>query len=124
MLLYSKEVIFALQLLFSTRLLLLIPISASAQATIPTASYFVKPPQAGDNDDFSQNPTWYLNTTEEILWNTTSQNFYIALFQQQIGGGIQGQNVYGMTTLPLSVYFYKSCLLRYIPVDLWNRIFG
>ncbi|MCJ1376706.1 hypothetical protein MMC20_007951 [Loxospora ochrophaea] len=58
-------------------------------------NYFIKPPRAGANDDFSQNPTWDLGSTQQISWQTNVTEYYIALFQQQTDGGIQGNDVFG-----------------------------
>ena len=107
MTLCNKQAILLLFLYFST-LLQVTP--ASAPSTQSTVAFINPPPYGDDGHDDSKNPTWYIGTKELIQWTPISSSYDITLYQ--LGGSINGENVFGTVPTIMLYHKYPSFLVK------------
>ena len=62
--------------------------------------HFSNPPTGGALLDFRENLAWTIGETHKVQWTSIYQNFTIALWQQDLGGGggREGPAIFGEHT--------------------------
>lgn len=70
-------------------------------------SQFLNPPNAGPPEEFSQNPIWVLGSIQEIQWQTSLEQYSIALWRQSLreASADVGQTVFCMCFPCLLSYY-------------------
>ena len=70
---------------------------------VVASDVFISPRPGALNDDYSDNPTWLIGSTQRITWQDTTSEYNMSLFQENSEGNAARRStsaVYGKSAVP------------------------